>query len=171
VSEVPVTHSDAESTRQRSTSSAFEPSRRSSWPTFRIDVVVAIFLGGCVGGYARYAATLIWPTPSGAFPWPIFWVNTAGALILALVVVIASELAPSRYLRPLMGTGFCGALTTFSSVVVVVDQLFAHHHARTAIVYLLATIGSALAASWFGLLVGRAIAAGRRGARRERRSR
>jgi CrcB protein len=171
VSEVPVTHSDAESTRQRSTSSAFEQPRRSSWPTFRIDVVLAIFVGGCVGGYARYAATLIWPTPSGAFPWPIFWVNTAGALILALVVVIASEVAPSRYLRPLMGTGFCGALTTFSSVVVVVDQLFAHHHAQTAIVYLLATIGSALAASWFGLLVGRVIAAGRHGARRERSSR
>ena len=166
-----MTHSDAESTRQRSTSSAFEQSRRSSWPTFRIDVVVAIFVGGCVGGYARYAATLIWPTPSGAFPWPIFWVNTAGAFILALVVVIASEVAPSRYLRPLIGTGFCGALTTFSSVVVAVDQLFAHHHAQTAIVYLLATIGAALAASWFGLLVGRAIAAGRRGARRERSSR
>ena len=166
-----MTHSDAESTRQGSTPSAFEQSRRSSWPTFRIDVIAAIFLGGCIGGYARYAATLIWPTPSGAFPWSIFGVNTVGAFILALVVVIASEVAPSRYLRPLIGTGFCGALTTFSSVVVAVDQLFAHHHAPTATVYLFATIGAALAASWFGLLVGRAVAAGRHGARRERSSR
>jgi CrcB protein len=171
VSEVPVTHSDAESTRQRSTTSAFKQARRSSWPTFRIDVVVAIFLGGCIGGYARYAATLILPTPSGAFQWSIFWVNTVGAFILALVVVIASEVAPSRYLRPLIGTGFCGALTTFSSVVVAVDQLFAHHHAQTAVAYLLATIGATLAASWLGLLLGRAVAAGRHGARRERSSR
>jgi hypothetical protein len=38
-------------------------------------------------------------------------------------------------------------------------------------VYLFATIGAALVASWFGLLVGRTIAAGRHGARRERSSR
>ena len=42
-----MTHSDADSTRQRSTPSAFEQSRRSSWPTFRIDVIIAIFVGGC----------------------------------------------------------------------------------------------------------------------------
>jgi CrcB protein len=171
-----VTHSDAErpraeTTQPRSTASSFEQRRRSFWPRLRIDVVLAIFIGGCVGGYVRYAAVSAWPTPSGGFPWSIFWVNLAGAFILTLIIVIAAEVAPSRYLRPLIGTGFCGALTTFSSVVVATDQLFAHHHARTATAYLLGTIVAGLAVSLLGLVVGRAIASNRRRARHERSSR
>jgi CrcB protein len=176
VSEVPVTHSDADlpradSTQRRSTASPFERSRRPTWPRFRLDVIVAIFIGGCIGGYARYAALSAWPTPAGAFPWSTFWVNVIGAFILGLVVIIAAEVAPSRYVRPLIGTGFCGALTTFSSVVVVVAELLAHHHAATAIAYLLATIVAGLAASLLGLVVGRVAAAGRHQARHERSTR
>jgi fluoride ion exporter CrcB/FEX len=41
------------------------------------------------------------------------YVNVAGALILGLVVA-ASNVLSSRFVRPLLGTGFCGAFTTFS---------------------------------------------------------
>ena len=64
-----------------------------------------------------------------------------------------------RYLRPLLGTGFCGAFTTFSSVVVTTDLLLAHGHAGTALAYLGASIGGGLAAALLGLVAGRALAA------------
>jgi CrcB protein len=164
-----------EDARQRGRSS-FAQSRRSRWPKLRADVIGVVFAGGCAGGAARYAATSGWAAPTGGFPWATFAVNVTGAFILGLVVIIAADVVPSRYLRPLLGTGFCGGLTTFSSVVVATDQLFAHGHARTAVSYLLATIAAGLAACSLGLLLGRAIAANRRRthltshARRERSS-
>jgi len=85
-------------------------------------------------------------------------VNVAGAFVLAVVVVVAVEVVSSRYLRPLVGTGFCGALTTFSAVVLAADRMFAHGHAGTALLYLLATVAGGLAAGALGLAVARAVA-------------
>src|SRR3954471_14007374 len=130
-------------------------------PRLRPDVVAVVFAGGCLGGAMRYWVTSAYPAARWAFPWSTLAVNLAGAFVLALVVVIASELVPSRYLRPLVGTGFCGALTTFSSVVVSADRLFAQHRAPTALAYLLATVAGGLAAGALGLLAGRAMAGGR----------
>jgi CrcB protein len=125
----------------------------------RAGVLLAVFVGGCVGGYARYAVTQAWSTPRAGFPWSTFAVNVAGAFILAVVIVVANEVRPARYLRPLLGTGFCGALTTFSSVVVAAAQLIAHGHGDTAAGYLALTTVAALAAAWFGLVCARAVAA------------
>lgn len=138
----------------------------SRWPRLRGPVLAAVFLGGCVGGYTRYAITQAWTTPRFGFPWSTFAVNVAGAFVLAVVIVIANEVRPVRYLRPLLGTGFCGALTTFSSVVVAAAQLVRHGHGDTAAGYLVLTTVAALAAASFGLVCGRAVAAA--SGRRER---
>jgi CrcB protein len=158
----------AEDACQHRGASPFEQRRRSRWPKLRADVIGAVFVGGCVGGALRYAATSGSAAPTGGFPWATFAVNVAGAFILALVIIIAADIVPSRYLRPLLGTGFCGAFTTFSSVVLATDQLFTHGHRRTAVVYLLATIAAGLCASSFGLVVGRAVAANRHRAHTDR---
>jgi CrcB protein len=143
-------------------STPFDQARPGRWPRLRWDVLLVVFLGGCLGGWARYGISSTWPTPSGRFPWATFGINVAGAFILALVVVVAMEVVASRYLRPLLGTGFCGAFTTFSSIVVTSDLLFAHHHPGTAISYLAATIVASLAAAVLGLVLGRAVATSRR---------
>ena len=123
---------------------------------FRASVVGAVFAGGCVGGLARYAVTQHWPTPDDRFPWPTFTVNVAGAFILGVLIVVVSDvLRGSTYLRPLIGTGFCGALTTFSSVVVTADEQIAHGHASLAVTYLVTSIVVGLLAAWAGLLLGR----------------
>lgn len=152
----------AEQFHRRSASSPFGPARPHRWPRLRWDVVLAVFFGGCVGGWARYAVTQAWATQTGRFPWATFTVNVAGAFILALVIVVAAVIVSSRYLRPLLGTGFCGAFTTFSSIVVTTDLLFAHHHPGTAAAYLGASIVAGLTAAAFGLVLGRAVAANRR---------
>ncbi len=143
-------------------SSPFGLGRAHRWPRLRRDVVFAVFLGGCVGGWARYAVTQVWLSGSGRFPWATFGVNVAGAFVLAIVIVIAADVVSSRYLRPLLGTGFCGAFTTFSAVVVTTDLLFAHHHPGTAVAYLVASVLAGLCAAFLGLVLARAVAGCRR---------
>jgi len=49
--------------------------------------------------------------------WATFVINASGAFVLAaLLVVVNDVLPPTTYVRPLVGTGFCGAWTTFSSI-------------------------------------------------------
>lgn len=126
------------------------------WIDPRIIGVIAI--GGFIGGLTRYEVVTAWSASSAEFPWSTFVVNTGGAFVLALLVIVTTDvLIDSRYLRPLIGTGFCGALTTFSSVAVAVDELAAHGHAWTAVVYALASLFAGTAAATVGVLIGRAI--------------
>lgn len=140
----------------------FARGRRSRLPRIHWATVAAVFVGGFFGGLARYGVTLALPAASGTFPWAIFAVNTAGAFILAVLLILVLEvLPPSTYLRPTLGTGFCGALTTFSSVAVGVDQLAAHGHAALAAGYLFASLAAGLAAASFGIVLGRSVATAR----------
>jgi CrcB protein len=138
------------------------PRRPSRWPPIRPAIVAAVAAGGFLGGLVRYLVGLALPAAAGTFPWDIFLVNTAGAFILALLLILVLEvLPPTTYLRPVLGTGFCGALTTFSSVATGVDQLVAHGHPATAAAYVLTSLLAGLAAASSGIVLGRAIAAGR----------
>ncbi|MDQ2748676.1 MAG: CrcB family protein [Actinomycetota bacterium] len=157
-----------EDVTERAGPSPFEHRRSRRRPRLRGDVLLAVFVGGCLGGWARYGITSSWATRADQFPWATLSVNVGGAFILTLVIIATAEIVSSRYVRPLLGTGFCGALTTFSSIAVTTDLLFAHHHPRTAIVYLTASITAGLAAASFGLVLGRAVAANRRRARENR---
>jgi len=126
-------------------------------------VLAAVFAGGVAGGLARYAITSTWPPAARGFPWATFTVNTAGAFALAvLLILIAEQWSQRPYLRPLLGTGFLGAFTTFSSVVSDTDQLAAHGHLATALVYPAGSLVAGLAAALLGLQTGRALARGRR---------
>lgn len=49
---------------------------------------------------------------SPAFPWGTFSVNVAGSFVLGVLLAAAPD---NNTLLLLMGVGFCGALTTFSS--------------------------------------------------------
>jgi len=117
-----------------------------------------VFSGGCVGGLLRYAVTRAWSTPGNGFPWSTFVVNVAGAFVLGVVVVVATQ-RRARSMRLLIGTGFCGALTTFSSVVVAAAHLFAHGHSGTATAYLVLTSVAGIFAAVLGLGAARATVA------------
>jgi fluoride exporter len=131
----------------------------------RRGIIVAVAIGGFVGGLARYGLGSIWLSAPDAFPAATFFINTCGAFVLALLLVLVLDvLPPNTYLRPLVGTGFCGAYTTFSSVAVEVDQLVQHGHAGVAVGYVAAGVAAGLAAGMAGMALGRAIAASRPGA-------
>jgi fluoride exporter len=78
--------------------------------------LIAVFAGGCAGTLARALLGEALPHEPGTWPWATFAVNVAGAFLLGwLITRLQERLPPSAYRRPLLGTGLCGGLTTFST--------------------------------------------------------
>ena len=120
--------------------------------------VTAVAVGGVVGGCARYGVDQLVPTRQGGFPWGTFAVNVGGAFLLALLLILVLEVwRPTRYVSPLLAVGVLGSFTTFSTLMVDVDQLFADGDAMMAGTYLAASITAGLAATSAGLVIGRGI--------------
>ncbi|HKR99386.1 MAG TPA: fluoride efflux transporter CrcB [Candidatus Dormibacteraeota bacterium] len=88
-------------------------------PRFDLRELAAIFVGGMAGALGR-AGMLQWiPPHPGHWPWATFIVNIVGAFLLGYFATRLQERLPlSAYRRPFLGTGFCGALTTFSTMQV-----------------------------------------------------
>ena len=98
--------------------------------------LLAVFAGGAVGAVARALAGETLPHEPGSWPWATFGVNVAGAFLLGwLVTRLQERLPPSAYRRPLLGTGFCGALTTFSTFQVELLGMLDADRAGLALAY------------------------------------
>jgi fluoride exporter len=103
--------------------------------------LLAIAVGGAVGALIRIAVDRTLPTAAGNWPWATFAVNMAGALMLGYFVTRLQERLPvSTLRRPLLGTGLCGALTTFSTVQIELLQMADQHRYGLAIGYLFASV-------------------------------
>jgi CrcB protein len=105
----------------------------------------AIVVGGAAGALARAGLAEAFPWDAHGWPWVTFAVNIVGTLLLGYFATRLQErLAPSTYRRPLLGTGFCGALTTFSTFQVELITLARHGELGIAAGYLCASIAAGL---------------------------
>jgi fluoride exporter len=119
-------------------------------------LVCAVFVGGAAGGLVRAALEREWPADGRSWPWVTFAVNVAGTALLAWVV---GHIGHRRYARPLIGVGFCGALTTFSTLQLEALELAHHHHAVLALLYAAGSIASGLVVATLVGALGRPTAA------------
>src|SRR5262249_11311472 len=88
-------------------------------PRYDVRELAAIFAGGAAGALARGGLSQWAAPPPGHWPWITFAINVSGAFLLGYFATRLQERLPlSAYKRPLLGTGFCGAFTTFSTVQV-----------------------------------------------------
>ncbi|HTU85080.1 MAG TPA: fluoride efflux transporter CrcB [Solirubrobacteraceae bacterium] len=96
--------------------------------------LAAIFAGGMVGALLRVTLLQISPETAPRWPWTIFVVNILGTFLLGYFATRLQERLPlSAYRRPLLGTGFCGAFTTFSTMQLeLVTMLDAHRYGLAA---------------------------------------
>jgi CrcB protein len=109
--------------------------------------VAAIFAGGAVGTLARAALSEAFPRPPEAWPWPTFTVNIVAAFLLGYCVTRLQERLPlSSYRRPLLGTGLCGGLSTFSTMQVEILKMINAHDWGLAAGYAAASIAAGYAA-------------------------
>lgn len=110
--------------------------------------LASIFAGGAVGAVAR-----VWIgrhlLTTDTWPWATFLINLAGAAVLAYSVTRLQERLPlSTYRRPFLGTGFCGAFTTFSTMEVEILGLLRAGHLGLAIAYAAASVTCGYLAVW-----------------------
>ncbi len=109
-----------------------------SWTIMRMDAaeLAAIFAGGFVGAVARAALVEALPHQTGQWPWATFAVNIIGAFAVGYFATRLQERLPlSTYRRPLLGTGFCGALTTFSTMQLELLDMLEDDHVGLAVGY------------------------------------
>jgi fluoride exporter len=105
--------------------------------------IAAIFVGGFAGAVARAELLEALPYRVGSWPWATFIVNVAGAFLLGYFATRLQERLPvSAYRRPLLGTGLCGALTTFSTMQVELLRMLDTDHVGLALAYALASVAA-----------------------------
>lgn len=74
-----------------------------------------VLAGGMVGAPLRYLTDrAVQRHHDTVFPWGTFTVNVAGCFLLG-VLVEATAHGAGAWVWPLLGIGFCGALTTYST--------------------------------------------------------
>lgn len=115
----------------------------------RIDLreLAAIFAGGVVGAVARVAVARALSPGAATWPWDTFAVNVVGALLLGYFATRLQERLPlSAYRRPFLGTGVCGALTTFSTLQIELLRMIDAGRIGLAAGYAAASIGAGLLA-------------------------
>jgi fluoride exporter len=127
-------------------------------PAFDGRELAAVFAGGAVGTVARAVLEELAAPDPGRWPWPTFTVNVVGAFLLGYFTTRLLERLPlSSYRRPLLGTGLCGGLTTFSTMQVETLKMLEHRHFGLAAGYTAASIAAGLVAVYLATVMVRRV--------------
>ncbi len=119
--------------------------------------LLLVLLGGAVGAPLRYLTDqAVNARHASVFPFGTLTVNAAGSLLLGLVAGLASVHDVPAWVLALVGTGFCGALTTFSTFGYETVRLLEDGSFVEAALNVVVSLGVGLAAvlSGWGLAVG-----------------
>ncbi len=106
-----------------------------------------VALGAAVGAVLRYAVAERF---GGRFPWGILGANVAGSLALG---VLTGAAAPADW-QVLLGTGLCGAVTTYSAFGFDTVVLAEGRDRLVATLYVVATLVGGLGAALSGIAAG-----------------
>ncbi|GAA1476730.1 hypothetical protein GCM10009623_11760 [Nocardioides aestuarii] len=110
----------------------------------RRDAALLVAVGGALGSVSRWALALVVPSP-----WATLSVNLVGCLVIGLLAGWMFEARPR--LRLLVGVGFLGGFTTFSTHLLEGHELAA----GPATAYVAGTLVGCLALAALGLRAGR----------------
>ncbi len=128
---------------------AIDPDTRP--PHARPALWLVVLVGAIPGTLARYAIQRAIPPQPASWPTATFVTNLVGALALGLLL---GGWESRLKLRLLIGTGFLGAFTTYSTLVVDTDLLVTHHCWGLAIGYGLASVLGGALLALLGVLLG-----------------
>lgn len=110
-----------------------------------------VALGGALGALTRYTVTLLSASFLGSsFPYGTLIVNGAGSFLIGLLAFFFTQCFPSPLASAFLVTGFLGGLTTFSSMMNEIMQLFLAGQLLEGCAYLLSQLLIGLLAVFAG---------------------
>ncbi|MDX3452343.1 fluoride efflux transporter CrcB [Streptomyces sp. ME02-8801-2C] len=113
-----------------------------------------VIAGGMVGAPLRYLTDrVVQSRHDTVFPWGTLAVNVTGCLILGLL----AGAAPGPNLQLLLGTGLCGALTTYSTFSYETLRLAEDGAGLFAVANVMVSVLAGLGAAFAGVWVGAAL--------------
>lgn len=110
--------------------------------------LVWIAIGGAIGAVLRALVSHWIPAE---FPWATLIVNVVGSLIIGFIFGMEAFHHLNPHLRVLLVTGFCGALTTFSTFSYQTMALFRDGDTTGGLLNIALNVLLTLAAVWAGL--------------------
>lgn len=118
-----------------------------------------VFVGGAAGTALRWLAEQTWPAHDGQWPVGTFLVNVSGAFVLGVLLEVlvrrGADEGPRRRVRLAVGTGFCGAFTTYSAFALELSLLGKGGHIALAVAYALVSVCVGVTAAWLGVAAAR----------------
>lgn len=113
-----------------------------------------IGLGGALGAIFRYSLGLaVMRNRSGPFPLGTWIINITGSFVLGLLFQLHSQGLIADWTMMLLGVGFCGAYTTFSTFGNETVQLIVSHKLRLAALYVGTSVLLSIVAAWIGWII------------------
>lgn len=113
--------------------------------------VLLVAVGGAAGAVLRFAIDRGVQRAHGSrFPWGTFAVNALGSFVLAVLAASALSLSESDAPALLLGTGLCGALTTFSTFGHETVRLYGSGARGHAVFNVVVTLAGGIIAGAFG---------------------
>ncbi len=117
--------------------------------------LAAIFAGGFIGALIRAGLAQAMGTAPDAWPWPTFAVNLLASGLLGYAIGwLAGHHPRTMRARAFLATGVCGALSTFSTVMIELIRLSEKASLALAFGYGAASVAGGLAAVVAGLRLG-----------------
>jgi fluoride exporter len=112
---------------------------------------VLVMVGAALGAPSRWLTdTVVQSKHDSVFPWGTFTVNITGSLLLGLLLGAGVEGQDFTRLMALVGTGFCGAFTTFSTFAYESAALVEEGSSAIAMLNLVGSVLVGLAAAFAG---------------------
>jgi fluoride exporter len=116
-----------------------------------------VLIGGAVGAPLRYLTDQAVQTRHDTvFPWGTFTVNIVGSAVLGLVTGAFLATAAPHSVQLLVGVGFCGALTTYSTFSYETLRLYEDGASFYALANVIISVAAALGAAFTGAAVAQA---------------
>lgn len=120
--------------------------------------LILVIVGAAIGAPARYLTDKAVQTRHDtAFPWGTFSANVLACLVLGAVTGAALTGAAGASTQALIGTGFCGALSTYSTFSLESFRLAEQGARFFAVANIAASIAAGVGAVFLGSAVGQAI--------------
>lgn len=117
-----------------------------------------VIIGGMAGAPLRYLTDrAVQKRHDAVFPWGTFTVNVLGCFILGLLTGAVVAGAASSHLQLLIGTGLCGALTTYSTFSYETLRLTEDGARFLAAANVVASVVAGLGAAFVGTALAEAI--------------